>query len=305
MSAEVENKIVSMEFQNEEFERKVKESIDTIRKLKNTLDDADGASGLDGIQKSVDSIKDSLSDTTKEMGAFKNEFVKKSDFLNTFVDRLYRNVSNKIISMGANIAKSLFIDPIKDGLDEYEQKIKSINTIYNMTGGEGVANMSAISEGLNELNHYADLTIYRFADMRQAVEKFTIAGNDFDTSVGMTQGIGNLAAYVGASADQFQSASYMLSQAMNQGRVMAYQWRSLQISTLGSKPLEDTVKLVAKMKGVDVDKIIAKKGSLENLLVKVGLLRTYLRNLLACFPSLVNTAISWTLRNGTLLCVMS
>src|SRR5690606_26947262 len=103
------------------------------------------------------------------------------------------NITNSAIAAGSQLLKSLTVDPIKMGLEEYETNLNSVQTILANTGLEGQKGLNKVNAKLEELNHYADQTIYNFSEMARNIGTFTAAGVDLDTSTNAIKGIANLA----------------------------------------------------------------------------------------------------------------
>src|SRR5690606_30704319 len=106
------------------------------------------------------------------------------------------NITNRAIEMGKQFVSQFTVDPIKDGLAEYETNLNSIQTILANTQASG-ATLKDVNATLFELNTYADQTIYNFAEMARNIGTFTAAGVDLKTSASSIKGIANLAALSG------------------------------------------------------------------------------------------------------------
>ena len=84
----------------------------------------------------------------------------------------------KAISFGSQFLRG----PV-DGLGEYNNKLGSIQTIMTNTEWEipdSSVRMKKVSKSLEDLNDYADKTIYSFADMTRNIGTFTAAGVSLD-----------------------------------------------------------------------------------------------------------------------------
>lgn len=123
-----------------------------------------------------------------------------------------------------------------------------------------------VTDALDELNTYADKTIYNFADMTKNIGTFTAAGVDLDTSVQAIKGIANLAAMSGANSTKASTAMYQLSQAIASGTVRLQDWMSVEHSDMGGKLFQESLKETAKVHGIAVDEMIQKNGSFRNSL---------------------------------------
>ena len=81
--------------------------------------------------------------------------------------------------------ESFTLEPVKQGFDEYELKMGSIQTIMMSTG----ASLEEVNKYLQELNTYSDKTIYSFQDMTSNIGKFTNAGVGLEDAVMAIQGV--------------------------------------------------------------------------------------------------------------------
>lgn len=136
-----------------------------------------------------------------------------------------------------------------------------------------------IEEVLDNLNLYADKTIYNFTQMTQAIGQFTTAGIDVDTSARSVKGIANLAAYVGAPASDASRSMFQLSQALATGRVRLQDWMSLEHTAgMGGKTFQDALKATAEhlMEVDDSYRAViedAGYGSIDELIMDQGSFR--------------------------------
>ena len=124
-----------------------------------------------------------------------------------------QNITNSVLAVGKNLVSAFTIDPIKTGFEEYETQINAVQTILANTSSKGTT-LDQVNNALDELNHYADMTIYNFTEMTRNIGTFTAAGVDLDTSVAAIKGIANLAAVSGSNSQQASTAMYQLSQAL-------------------------------------------------------------------------------------------
>lgn len=166
MSKTIDEKVVEMRFDNSNFEKNVQTSLSTLDKLKQSLN-------LSGASKGLEQISDTAS--KMNFGGMSNgiETVKaKFSALEVMAVTALANITNSLVNVGKNIVKTFTIDPLKTGWQEYEQKAGSIQTIMAGTG----ESLDTVKQYLEELNKYADDTIYSFKDMTENISKFTNAG---------------------------------------------------------------------------------------------------------------------------------
>lgn len=262
MSSTIDEKVVEMRFNNQDFETGAKQTLSTIDKLKTAFN-------FGGVTKGLDSVKtaaNGISFAGLQNGA---EIVSsRMSALGIMGVTALVNIANQAVNTGKQLISSLTIAPVKSGLQEYELKLNSIQTILANTKQHGTT-LEDVNKTLDDLNHYADKTIYNFQQMTTSMGQFTTAGIDLKTSAASIKGIANLAAFVGANANQASSAMYMLSQAMNKGKVNLYEWRTLERSGMGGVEFQEALKRTARVlkdTDVDVDKAIEKRESFRESL---------------------------------------
>ena len=150
------------------------------------------------------------------------------------------------------MVKSLTIDPIKTGLEEYETKMNAITTIMTNTASKGTT-LEDVTKSLDELNLYADKTIYNFAEMTKNIGTFTAAGIGLEQSATAIKGIANLGAGSGSTPIQVSTAMYQLSQALSSGTVKLMDWNSVVNAGMGGELFRSALLKSAKEMGVFVD----------------------------------------------------
>lgn len=196
-------------------------------------------------------------------------------------------ITNQAITTGERLVKALSLDPIISGFQEYETQINAVQTILANTSSKGTT-LDQVNAALDELNHYADLTIYNFTEMTRNIGTFTAAGVDLDTSVAAIKGIANLAAISGSTSQQASTAMYQLSQALASGTVKLQDWNSVVNAGMGGQVFQDALKETARVHGVAIDSMIAKEGSFRETLSKGWLTSSILTETLQKFTGDLN-----------------
>lgn len=234
MSQTVDNKVVEMRFDNDQFEKGVATSMSTIDKLKAKLNFQDADKSLS-----------SLSDSAKrvDMSTLANSVQKVSlqfSSLQVIAGTALANITNNAVNTGRKILSALTTNPVKDGMSEYETQMNAVQTILANTQKEGT-NVKIVNKYLDELNTYADKTIYNFSEMTRNIGTFTAAGVKLGTSVSSIKGIANLAATSGSNAQQASTAMYQLSQAIAAGKVQLMDWNSVVNAGMGGQVFQDAL----------------------------------------------------------------
>lgn len=259
MSREVDQRVVEMQFNNAQFERNTKQSINTIERLKASLNFDGVSNSFAGITKAAKNVNlEPVSD-----GA--NEVYYRFKALDVVAGTVLSNITAKAMTLGWTLTKALTIDPMKSGLAEYETQINSVQTILANTQKEGT-NLAQVNAALDELNRYADMTIYNFTEMTRNIGTFTAAGVKLDTSVQAIKGIANLAAVSGSTSQQASTAMYQLSQALASGTVKLMDWNSVVTAGMSGQVFQDALKETARVHGVAIDEMIAKEGTFRETL---------------------------------------
>lgn len=239
MSKQVDERVVSMQFDNRNFEKNVHTSMSTLEKLKQKLNLSGAAKGLDNLNASARKVD--MSSLGNGVEAVRSKF----SALEVMGVTALANITNSAVNAGKRIISALTIDPVKTGLQEYETQINATQTILANTSHQGTT-LDDVNKALDELNKYADLTIYNFTEMTKNIGTFTAAGLDLDTSVKGIQGIANLAAVSGSNSEQASRAMYQLSQALAAGKVGLQDWNSVVNAGMGGKIFQDALARTAK-----------------------------------------------------------
>lgn len=224
MSKSVEERIVEMRFDNQQFEKGVQTTMGTLDKLKQSLR-LDGATkGLEDVDKAAKGIN--ISGLSSAVETVKNRF----SALEVVAITALANITNSVVNAGKRLVESFTMEPIKQGFAEYELKMGAVQTIMASTG----ADIKTVNGYLDELNTYADRTIYSFSDMTQSIGKFTNAGVSLDDAVKAIQGISNEAAVSGANANEASRAMYNFAQALSSGAVKLIDWKSIENANMAT-----------------------------------------------------------------------
>ena len=259
MSATIDQRVVEMRFDNKHFENNVSQTMSTLDKLKAKLNLSGASKGLEGINAAAKNVD------MRGLGSAVDTVTARFSALQVMGVTALANITNSAVDAGKRIVKSLTIDPIKTGFSEYETKMGSIQTILANTQHEGT-NLDDVTAALEELNLYADKTIYNFQEMTRNIGTFTAAGVGLDSSVKSIQGIANLAAISGSTSQQASTAMYQLSQALSAGTVKLMDWNSVVNAGMGGKVFQDALKRTAEVMGTNVDALIEKYGSFRETL---------------------------------------
>ena len=261
MSRTIDERVVEMRFDNRQFEQNVQTSLSTLDKLKRGLDLDGAAKGLENLGTAAK--KCDMSALSSSVETVRAKF---SAFEVVAMTTL-SNITNSALNTGKQLVSALTIDPIKTGFQEYETQIGAIQTILANTQHQGT-NLQQVNRALDELNTYADKTIYNFTEMTRNIGTFTAAGVDLQTSVDSIKGIANLAAVSGSTSQQASTAMYQLSQALAAGRVSLMDWNSVVNAGMGGKVFQDALVRTSELLGTGAQNAINMYGSFRESLTR-------------------------------------
>lgn len=257
----IDERIVSMKFNNAQFKEGVKSTLGLLDTLKTKLHLNGATKGLENISAAVkrvdfSPISSRIAGLTSKLrldGATKglenvNSAAKNVSLshISSGVDAISQKfsamgvagvtaiatITHQAMAMATNLVKSFTVDPIKAGLGEYELKLGSIQTILSNTRKQGTT-LKDVTAALDELNVYSDKTIYSFAEMTKSVGLFTNSGMKLKDATAVIKGFSNEAAASGASAEQAAGASVQLSQGIQRGTIRMEEFRSLTNAGMG------------------------------------------------------------------------
>lgn len=257
MSSNVDHRIVEMQFNNRQFEDGVQTSIKSLKDLNKSLELDEAGKSLNNLSKITRAF--TLDPMTNAIMNVQNKF----STLGIMGITVIQNLTNSAINYAKNLVSALTIDSVKTGLNEYETKMNAITTILTNTASKGTT-LDDVTKALNELNEYADLTIYNFAEMTRNIGTFTAAGVDLKTSTTSIKGIANLAAGSGSTAQQAATAMYQLSQAIASGTVKLMDWNSVVNAGMGGELFQKALEKTANELGRGRNMAVSFRESLQD-----------------------------------------
>ena len=239
MSREVDERVVSMQFDNKQFETNVATTMSTLDKLEAKLNFKGAGKALDELDASAKNVD--LSHMGNAVDTIEVKFSAMSVAAIAAIDRIV----NRAFDAGERLVKSLSIDQITAGWSKYADKTTAVQTILAATG----ESMEYVNEQLSKMNWFTDETSFNFTDMTNNVGKFTSAGVDLDKAVLAMQGIAAEAALSGQNAQSASRAMYNFSQALGTGSVKVQDWMSIENANMATKEFKETIIETAKELG--------------------------------------------------------
>ena len=251
--SQVDEQVVKMSFDNSNFDGNINDSIKALNSLDQRLSIFDNKEHLNNINTSFSNLA--------------NTFSIKGQVMLGVLSSLGKDIYNLGKKAWGALTKGM-----RDGMGEYNTIIESTEAIYQNVKQNGNS-LQDVNNALDELNDYADKTIYNFGQMTRMIGMFSSAGVGLKSSVSTIKGLANSAALVGANMQKAQMAWNAVSRAMSSGRFTNVTWRSLELSGIAGKQFNKvitevarTMKVKGKQTGKDIDGMIKKWGSLRESL---------------------------------------
>lgn len=228
MSTEVDQRVVEMRFDNRQFEAGTKETMSTLDKLREKLRFKGVEEGFENLSKASEKVD------FGEMGGALDRIQMKFSALDVIAMSALNHITEKVITTGEQMVKSLSVDNIAGGWDKYVEKTGNVQTIMNATG----KSVEQVNEYLSKLMWYSDETSFSFAEMTSALSQATASGGDIGKMIPMIMGIANATADAGKSGFAFQSTIRNLMQSYSAGYLQLMDWKSLNLMGTGTKALK-------------------------------------------------------------------
>lgn len=217
MSKQIDERVVSMQFDNRNFEQNVSTTMSTLDKLKQKLH-------LDGASKGLENVGTAAKNCDMSPLSRGVETVQaKFSALQVMGVTALSNITNSAVNAAKNMVNSLTIAPVKDGFSEYEMTLNAVQTTMAATGKTA----KEVEKELKTLDEYADKTVYSTADMLNNLPKFTNAGVKLEDATKAMIGIANATALAGGDAGKASIAFYNLGQAIGTGYLTRMDYNSI------------------------------------------------------------------------------
>ena len=251
MSKTIDEKVVSMQFDNRQFEKNVHTSMSTLDKLKKSLNLSDSAKGLENISASAKKVD--MGPLTSGVETVRAKF----SAMEVVAVTALANITNSAVNAGKRLVSSLTIDQVATGWSKYEQKTASVQALINATG----KSIDEVNDYLEQLMWFSDETSYGFSDMHSALSTMVSSGGDVKKLIPMIEGVANATAFAGKGAAEFSRVmQYGINQAYALGYMQVQDWKTIEGATVNSKQLIES--LIAA--GEELHKIEKGTVTIEN-----------------------------------------
>lgn len=221
MSNSIDQRVVEMRFENEQFEKGISTSLKSLDNLKKGLDTRNAVKGLTELANAGRSLDlsiigdkvDYIAERFNVVGIMAQRFKEKIvDTLTAIPTQLYQTIE-----------QFTALEMAGEGFQKFGQKTTSVGTLVS----QGF-DLSDVNEQISRLNWFADETSYSLTDMTENIAKFTASGMGLKESSDAMQGIALWAALSGQNAGVASRAMYQLSQALGSGIMRKEDYKSIQ-----------------------------------------------------------------------------
>ncbi len=223
MSNVVDDRVVKMKFDNEEFDSNIKDSMRSLDDLDKSLKNMDKGS-----------YGGNLSSALSGIGGAVDDLANRFDAWGIVGMEVIRKVTDFAIDKGAEIVKALSIDNITAGWESYEQLSSNIYSLMAQTG----MTYAEAEPYMNRISKYADYTSFSMTQMTSAFQQFMAQGLNAEEAEAMVYGIGNSITYAGKSAKEGSEAFSYFSKALALGNMDRRTWQSLLMQNIATSELQ-------------------------------------------------------------------
>ena len=238
MSRSIDERVVSMQFDNKKFEKNVEETTKTLKRFKETTDSTFKTPKTNGLSDAIANLANSksFSKIAENLDSIASKFTVLGQWANRKMQEVIGSIENGV--------KTLSIDQVSAGWQKYADKTSAVQTIMAATAkdfSDTGKQMEYVNKQMDKLNWFTDETSYNFVDMVSNIGKFTSNDVKLDTAVTAMQGISTWAAVSGANAENASRAMYNLSQALGTGAVKLQDWMSIENANMATTEFKETV----------------------------------------------------------------
>lgn len=239
MSNTVDNRVVNMQFNNQQFEAGVKQSMSSLEKLKASLDFTGAEKGLSNVQNSVNNL--SFSAIESSIASLEQRF----STLGIVGMTAIQNITNKVINLGTQIGTSLFNQMKTGGVTRYQN----------------IANAKFQIEGLGKdwdelyksMDEAVSGTAYGIDEAAKAASSLSASG--IESGEEMTKALKSISGVAAMTNSTYSDIADVFTTVASNGKLMTMQLRQLssrglnvaaQIAKVKNTTEADVMSMVSK-----------------------------------------------------------
>lgn len=234
MSTEVDSRVVEMRFDNKQFEKETKTTLNTLEKLDEALKFTDAGKGLEQLDKATKDIK------LDGIAAGVDNLVSKFSFFGRTVMKITDDIRDALLSkVGA--AVNFVTGAIYSGGLKRAMNIENAHFQLQALLGDETKVQAIMADAMESV----DGTAYAYDEAARAASQFAASGLESgDQMLNALKGITGVAAMTNSS---FEDVSRIFTQTAGQGRLMGDQL--LQLSGRGMNAAATLAKYYQEVRG--------------------------------------------------------
>ena len=243
MSRQIDERVVQMTLESEDFQRSANQAIDTIDQMNRSLD------GLE--DRDMGKVRGALRTATDHVRGFAAVVQEQTHKLTTMQIAgitSIQNITNSMINTLKHTLKSFTLDDVMSGFSKYGEKTRSVGTLVS----QGY-DLSVINDEVDRLRLFADETSYSLLQMTDTIGKFTATGMELSDARQAVQGIALWAATAGQNASTASRAMIQLAQGIPSGRIRYEDWRSIMTYNMDTASFHEAAANAAVAKNILTD----------------------------------------------------
>ena len=239
-SAEMVAKAV---FDNSEFEKYAKESLETLGRFEDKLNSFGTADDLKKVGKSIADTMGTITTEIEKAG-------RKYSWLEQIAVGAYRKIGEAVTNNLKNeVMKITGVNQAVAGWQKYESEVESVQSIMNATN----LGIEEVEKHLKKLSWYTDETSFHYSDMVANIAKFNSAGiKDLGEATDSMIGIANMAGFFGVNANKATHAMQGFAKAMGRGYMTNDSWQWVETAGMNAMAIQqafvDTAVELGKIK---------------------------------------------------------
>ncbi|MBQ0088392.1 MAG: hypothetical protein KBT27_03545, partial [Prevotellaceae bacterium] len=222
-------RIVSMQFNNKEFERKIKQTMQSLSELESQLKIVGKETGLDEIPPQVEEVDDAVKTLSKEVSTAGESF----NALSIMASQIFRSIAIDAYALGKNLVNYLNkpLNQIVEGGVARSQKIARAKFMFEGAAAQqanGVKdNIASWDDILQDINYGVQDTAYGLdAAANVASQLFASNVQIGDNMKTALRGISGVAAMTNST---YEEIGHVYTQVASQGRLMGMQVQMLSL----------------------------------------------------------------------------
>ena len=228
MSNTVDQRVVEMRMDNNQFERAANTTLGTLGKLQKALNIKSSTDGLEEVQRAYDNMD--FQSAISGIQSLADHF----SVFGVIGDQVCRRIGDAIANLGFQMTrtvKDLTVGQISAGFGKFDELTRNTATLM----AQNKWGLETVEGELERLNWFTDETSYNFTDMVSNIGKFTASGKDLKESVDAMEGIATWTALSGQNAQTASRAMYQISQAMGAGVMRKEDYKSIQNAAMDTE----------------------------------------------------------------------